>query len=237
MQSEQASVGAPDVPSEQWNHLDPAVKTLWVLGNLVGLFIVLGIGVGLDFAARSQPIVEAIGFRLYPGVAALLFILVFGMLPFVLIGLKYRNTLYLVTEDEVCTRSGIWWKSERYVPRARIQYVDVTSGPIERNLGLATLAVYVGGQAGAGANIAGLRGEVAEALRRELVAELPERQAAGVEPPPLADGGADEPRVADSGFGDSGGVASPDTPEEPESPENPWEDRGMDQGIDRGREE
>lgn len=217
--SRAGAVGAPDFPAEQWNLLDPGIKTLWVLSNLIGLVIVVVVGVGLDVVFRAQAVAEAFGFRLFPGLFALLFILVFGALPFILIGLKYRNTLYLVSEEEVCVRSGIWWKSERYVPRARIQYVDVSSGPVERHLGLATLAVYVGGQAGAGAHIAGLKGETAEALRRELVAELPERRSAEVEPPPLAGGPSSIELETPRRSQPLGGVEQP--ADEP-SGSNPW---------------
>lgn len=230
------AVGAPDFSAEKWNLLDPGIKTLWVLGNLIGLVIVVAVGIGLDVIFRLPEVAGGIGFRLYPGLLGLLFVLVFGALPFILIGLKYKNTLYLVSEDEVCIRSGIWWKSERYVPRARIQYVDVSSGPIERHLGLATLAVYVGGQAGAGANIAGLKAETAEALRRELVAELPERQAAEVEPPPIA---GDVPPPAEGGTSEAGAESTPSNPwagsgavdESSEgSPSNPWAGSGAGEG-------
>jgi membrane protein YdbS with pleckstrin-like domain len=64
------------------------------------------------------------------------------------------------------------------IPYGRMQFVDVSAGPLERSFGLATVRMHTAAAA-SDARIPGL--ERAEAARlRDVLAELGEAQAAGI---------------------------------------------------------
>lgn len=141
--------------------LDPAIRWVWVAGGL---------------ASAVPPLIAtavlAIGGWLpawVTGIAAAVTVLVAvsGVaLPF----LRYRNWSYLLRPDDLVIRHGVLTKLERWIPRTRVQYVDVVGGPIERSLGLRTLVVYTAGSGLLAVSVPGLPAADAEALRRELLA-------------------------------------------------------------------
>jgi uncharacterized protein len=64
------------------------------------------------------------------------------------------------------------------VPYGRMQFIDVTAGPMERTFGLATVKMHTAAAA-SNARIPGLEHDEAARLRDRL-AELGEAQAAGI---------------------------------------------------------
>lgn len=76
---------------------------------------------------------------------------------------------YEVTDNEVIISKGLWQQVRRYVPRDRIQHVDITSGPLARKFGLRHVHLYVAGAHGAIGEIPGLTPEEADELRHMLV--------------------------------------------------------------------
>jgi uncharacterized protein len=85
---------------------------------------------------------------------------------------------YLEREDDLLVRRGLMVRRLSVVPYGRMQFVDVTAGPIERSFGLATVRLHTAAAA-SDARIPGL--EVAEAARlRDQLAALGESRAAGL---------------------------------------------------------
>ena len=68
------------------------------------------------------------------------------------------------------TRHGIWWRQLQLLPLARLQHVDLHSGPIERSMGLASLLLHTAGTHEATVMIPGLDANEAVRLRDHLVA-------------------------------------------------------------------
>ena len=66
------------------------------------------------------------------------------------------------------TRSGVYTKVWKGVPRDRVQFVEVTSGPLQRSYGLATLIVRTAGVRTPAVHVEDLEVDVAEELRSEL---------------------------------------------------------------------
>lgn len=83
--------------------------------------------------------------------------------------LSYARFGYQLREKDLVIRSGVIWKTRRCVPRARIQHVDIDSGPIDRALGLVEVKLYVAGGLGAVAELPGLAPEAAEQLKEALI--------------------------------------------------------------------
>jgi membrane protein YdbS with pleckstrin-like domain len=85
---------------------------------------------------------------------------------------------YREREDDLLVRRGVMVRRLSVVPYGRMQFVDVTAGPIERAFGLATVRLHTAAAA-TDARIPGL--EVREASRlRDQLAHLGESRAAGL---------------------------------------------------------
>ena len=147
-----------------WSHLDPTVSKLWRIEAAVAGVVYGAIFVAVDVVlSRALDGWIPVGFASGPLALAL-----FAWLQYVA-GKRYEFWRYEVGEDDLAVAHGIWWQTRAYIPRARIQHVDVTAGPISRALGLAVVSVFVGGQAGAVATIPGLEAGAADRLRKTLM--------------------------------------------------------------------
>jgi len=85
---------------------------------------------------------------------------------------------YAERKDDLMVRRGVLVRRQSVIPYGRMQFIDVTAGPVERSLGLATLRMHTAAAA-SDARIPGLDQRVAAGLRDQL-AELGEAHAAGL---------------------------------------------------------
>jgi hypothetical protein len=85
---------------------------------------------------------------------------------------------YAEREDDLIVRRGVMFSRLSVVPYGRMQFIDVTAGPLERAFGLRTVRMHTAAAA-SDARIPGLDQGEAERLRDQL-AELGEAQAAGI---------------------------------------------------------
>ena len=83
--------------------------------------------------------------------------------------LRYRYTMYALDAHLFAVRSGVFWRNDTRVTRARVQYVDIQRSPLARRLGLATLTVFTSGSTLPAIRLAGLSLEKAEAIRHILI--------------------------------------------------------------------
>jgi membrane protein YdbS with pleckstrin-like domain len=94
------------------------------------------------------------------------------------VGRRYRSWGYAEREDDLLVRRGVMFARLSVVPYGRMQFIDVTAGPLERALGLATVRLHTAAAA-TDARIPGLDRDEAARLRDRL-AEHGEAQAAGL---------------------------------------------------------
>lgn len=80
--------------------------------------------------------------------------------------------------EDLMVRRGVLVQRLSVIPYGRMQFIDVTAGPIERSLGLATVRMHTAAAA-SDARIPGLEQDVAARLRDQLAA-LGQAQAAGL---------------------------------------------------------
>jgi uncharacterized protein len=85
---------------------------------------------------------------------------------------------YAERNDDLMVRRGVLVRRQSVIPYGRMQFIDVTAGPVERSLGLATLRMHTAAAA-SDARIPGLDRAQAAKLRDQLAA-LGEAQAAGL---------------------------------------------------------
>ncbi len=87
--------------------------------------------------------------------------------PWWLAGRQVRAIGYAEREDDLLVRRGIMFRSLSVVPYGRMQYVDVSAGPLERALGIATVQLHTA-SASSDAAIPGLVPAEASRLRDRL---------------------------------------------------------------------
>ncbi|GAA2582328.1 MULTISPECIES: PH domain-containing protein [Streptomyces] len=85
---------------------------------------------------------------------------------------------YAERADDLLISRGVLWREETVVPYGRMQLVEVTSGPVERHFGLASVQLHTAAAA-TDATIPGLDPAEAERLRDRLT-ELGEARSAGL---------------------------------------------------------
>jgi membrane protein YdbS with pleckstrin-like domain len=79
-----------------------------------------------------------------------------------------RLRLALLT-DGLLVERGVWWRTEIFVPRARVQHTDVSQGPVGRRFGVATLKVFTAASHAGVIEIEGLGHGDAVAVRDRLL--------------------------------------------------------------------
>ena len=157
---------APGRPEDGWRHPD---RRLLVLRRrlavaLVGGPVVLAVVLLL---LLTGPVEAAAG-----GAAGLV------LLGLTLLGVerRWRAWGYLEREDDLVVRRGVLISRTSVVPYGRMQYVDVTAGPFDRRLGIATVTLHTAAAA-TDAYVPGLLADEAARLRDRLAALGEARQA------------------------------------------------------------
>ncbi|MFF3930977.1 PH domain-containing protein [Streptomyces hirsutus] len=161
--------GAPAAPGGEpkWIALPPGLL------KVRRLMLVVWLGL-LTLAAGLVP-----GLLAGPGWAAFallpLALLVWG---WVMLERNWRSWRYAERSDDLLISRGVLWRQETVVPYGRMQLVEVTSGPLERHFGLASVQLHTAAAA-TDATIPGLVPAEAERLRDRLT-ELGEARSAGL---------------------------------------------------------
>ncbi len=101
-----------------------------------------------------------------------------GAVAYRFMGRRIRAWGYAEREDDLLVRRGVMFRRLSVIPYGRMQYIDVTAGPVERSFGLATVRMYTAAAA-SDARIPGLVSDEAARLRDNL-ARLGEARAAGL---------------------------------------------------------
>jgi len=91
---------------------------------------------------------------------------------------RYRSWGYAEREDDLIVHRGLLFLRTSVVPYGRMQFIDMTAGPIDRLFGLATVQLHTAAAA-TDARIPGLLRQDAEALRDRL-ASVGEARATGL---------------------------------------------------------
>lgn len=152
----------------RWRHPDPALlrlRRLLVLllvaapGAIASLVLVVPVGAAAVLAGLA---VTAVG----------------TVLLLHAVERRFAAWAYLEREDDLLVRRGVLVRRTSVVPYGRMQYVDVTAGPLARRFGLAMVTLHTAAAA-TDASIPGLRAEEAARLRDRLAA-LGEARQAGV---------------------------------------------------------
>ena len=144
--------------------IHPAIRKVWLFSISV-TFVILAVTLSaIEFALiKAVPLPWPI-----PIFMPLLWIGI-GFWSASMVKRQWQAWQYEITDHEIILSFGVWYQKKRFVPRDRIQHVDITSGPIARKFGLAHVHLYVAGAHGSVGEIPGLTPDEAENLRSMLV--------------------------------------------------------------------
>lgn len=144
--------------------IHPAIRKVWLFSNAMTFGLLAIITSAMEFG-----FMKAIdGPWKFPIVMPILWIGI-GVWSASFVKRQWEAWRYEVSDREVILSWGVWYQTRRFVPRDRIQHVDITSGPIARKFGLSHVHLYVAGAHGAVGGIPGLTHDEAEELRQMLV--------------------------------------------------------------------
>jgi membrane protein YdbS with pleckstrin-like domain len=163
-----ASPALGSAAAEQWLHPSPRLATLRLAEAAVVTLVVL--------LASALPLLLT-GNDVAAGIVAGC-VLVAGAVVAVLLRRRVRAWAFCERAEDLLVRRGLMVQRLSLVPYGRMQFVDVSAGPLERSLGLATLRLHTAAAA-SDARIPGLLRAEAERLRDQL-GSLGEAQAAGL---------------------------------------------------------
>jgi membrane protein YdbS with pleckstrin-like domain len=156
-----------DPPGEPWVRVSPRLATLRrMLTVVVGLLLVAAAAVGAWFVASWLAVV----------------VVVLGLVAvgwgWAVVGRTVRSWGYAERAEDLLVTRGVLVRQLVVVPYGRMQFVDVTAGPLDRRFGLATVQLHTAAAA-TDAQIPGLVPAEAARLRDRLAARG-EAGAAGV---------------------------------------------------------
>lgn len=137
----------------------PQLHTVWIWGALIFVGPALLIAIIVSMLADHWWI-GALAAMV--GASIMAFVIVYGRAWLA----RFRCRLLV---DGLWVDRGVWWRSETFVPRARVQHTDVQQGPIARRYGIASLKVFTAGAGHGEIEIDGLIHADAIWLRDELL--------------------------------------------------------------------
>jgi uncharacterized protein len=142
----------------QWRPLSPRLFWLELLGHLTRLAFALGACLVVWLFWSQWPVL----------VVALMF-LAGTLIRLITLRRSIRSWGYAERAEDLLVRHGLLVRRLSIVPYGRMQFVDVTAGPLERALGLATVQLHTAAAA-SDARIPGLPPDEATRLRDRLTA-------------------------------------------------------------------
>ena len=150
-----------------WRPVSPKLITVELIARGIGVLVLLaGLGVGWALAP----------YWLWP--AGMAVVVVYGIWRSIVTVRAVRAWGYAERDQDLLVKHGLLIRRLSIVPYARMQFVDVTAGPLERAFGLATVQLHTAAAA-SDARVPGLPPEEAARLRDRLTA-LGEDRAEGL---------------------------------------------------------
>ncbi|PYG89852.1 hypothetical protein LY28_00449 [Ruminiclostridium sufflavum DSM 19573] len=151
----------------EYNKLDKRILISWRIVRLMAVLII-----GIILAVCLFVLSGQLFFKPYMvyGYAAAGVILGYLLMTFFLYPvIEYRQWGYIISDDRIEIRHGIFLIKITIIPIVRIQHITISQGPINRRLGISTINVHT---ASGVFGIEGISGEAANAMAEMLKAKL-----------------------------------------------------------------
>jgi uncharacterized protein len=153
-------------PGEAWRPVSPKLATARRITMVLVMLLLLAALIALALVPDARPAALAL---MGAWLAAVIWM-------WWLIGRRVRSFGYAERENDLLVTSGIMFRRLVVVPYGRMQLVDITAGPLDRRLGVATVQLHTAA-ATTNATIPGLPPAEASGLRDRLAARGEQRSA------------------------------------------------------------
>lgn len=150
----------------QENNLDPKIKTVWRIDTAIWLLLIFACLVIPLYIGNSIAPIEVVSHIIFGLWIAFAISIIVGV--FILPPIRYIRWKYIITQDFLEIKRGIFWRKHFVIPFIRVQNTDTKQGPVMRACGLASVTVAT---AAGNHEIPGLRLDVADKFR-DRAAEL-----------------------------------------------------------------
>ncbi len=152
-----------------WNAPSPRLRALRRYEVLAGTLVLV---------VLAASIAIALGAAVVAVVGTVIGLMILGSIANLVAGRRVRAWGYAERAEDLLVRRGVMFRRTSVIPYGRMQYVEVTAGPLERGFGLATVQMHTAAAA-SDARIPGL--PLAEAARlRDQLTSLGETHAMGL---------------------------------------------------------
>jgi len=151
----------------EWRRLDPNSVKVGRLGGFITAGVLGTVGLiasGIVWLTESSNWV----LPLFLAAGAVVLMLFVAFLAWIMPARRYRFTRYRLDHLGLLIHRGRIFHSELGVLRSRIQYSDVSQGPVQRAFGLGTLSIHTAGAANDEISLSGIPIDEARRLRTEL---------------------------------------------------------------------
>jgi hypothetical protein len=156
-------------PAKRYFPLDPrSIRVEQLTGVIIFLVLTVAALVGLTISyfsgGRPTWIWWTVAGGLVAGSCVLLFLASYWP------KLEHRYTRWTWDADGLEIHRGVFWQHRITVPISRIQHVDVSQGPLQRQFGLGKVTVHTAGTQHAAVELSGIAYEAAVWLREQIIA-------------------------------------------------------------------
>lgn len=150
-----------------YNNLDKKIVTAWRITRFIRLIVIVLI-LGIPTFILSRQVFFPLFAPIIYAVEGIIFIYMI-ITPFLYPVIEYKQWGYIISDDRVEIKHGIFFIHTTVIPVMRIQHITIAQGPIIRKLGLSNVSIHT---ASGVFVIEGLSNEDARAITEALKAKL-----------------------------------------------------------------
>ena len=154
----------------EYKKLDERAVKSWRIGRIIALGIVLAVVIPISVLLQLSSWESIWKTIIICAMALIAIYTAAGILIYP--GLEYLQWGYIIEEDKVVIRHGIFFVKKTIIPIIRIQNITVSQGPINRKLGIYKLEMAL---ASGSFEIEGLDKETADSISEGLKTKLYKR--------------------------------------------------------------
>lgn len=151
----------------EYNKLDKRILVSWRIVRLISILIIGAIMTTAMIILSRQSFFEPYQFYGYILIGIISAYMLVAL--FVFPAIEYKQWGYIISEDRVEIRHGIFFIKNIVIPIVRIQHITTSQGPINRKLGVSIVNIHTAsGQFG----IEGISNEDASSITEGLKSKL-----------------------------------------------------------------
>ena len=153
-----------------YEKLDEKAILSWRIRRIISfLFIFITVG-GVLLILNNADLDNKYKNYIYIATGLLLLYKLVGIILYPII--EYQQWRYVITEDKVEIRHGIFFITTTVIPIIRVQHITISRGPIYRKLGLSAVKIFL---ASGSFEIEGLGEDIANIISESLKSRVMER--------------------------------------------------------------